>query len=181
MSEMTVGTIVEVARGNIHCHKQGQIVGFDENDPNEPVRVWFGRENDFLLDYQIRMEISSHAGNKNATEPPQPEEQAQDLRTWNYAPEHLKTCPTGWTMETLANRYFGNMWNGTLYKLKIPFVAGARDCDVEGCQNLTTKRILVDLQGSVYDAHVCDTHASKYDRKCMDDFPWKKREATQTA
>lgn len=72
---MEIGDIVKVT--NEECHhygRQGQVVGFNPDNKENPLRVWFGKECDFFLDYERRIEA-------NAVIAPTEKEQAKDPRT----------------------------------------------------------------------------------------------------
>jgi hypothetical protein len=174
-SKLAVGNIVKVVDSNrAHFDMQGQVVGISEPRQGACVRVWFGREADYLLQYPDNEKARRMI--ETATVPPSAATQAKDVRTWIFSAHELALCES-WKVETLAGRLFGRgMWH-TLYVPKHAFVSGARNCDVEGCGNArtaATQRILVNLHGVVCFADVCERHAREYHGKCMDTFPWRK-------
>lgn len=170
--ELAVGNIVKVTNpANIHHRMQAQVVGFNEGDKETPVRIWFGREADHLIMYHDRVNLTKTW----SLEAPPESEQAGDFRVWDYAEKDLTIC-SGWTVKTLAERYYPRHFH-SCYEAPEPFVAGAHVCDIEGCANPTTKRIVFNIQGTVFPADVCDTCAPKYHGKCGDTFPMKERDA----
>lgn len=168
--KLKIGDIVKVV--NEECHhygKQGQVVGFNLDNKENPLRVWFDKECDFFVDYDRRIELNS----KYAVIAPNEAEQAGDLRTWDYAESDLQK-ELEWSMKTLVERYFHNFYH-SYYEPKKPFVASAHNCDVERCGKITTQRIIYNIWGSVCFAEVCDEHAKEFNLKSMDSFPLKER------
>jgi len=170
--DLYVGSIVQViAEDCIHLGVQGQIVGFDESDKKTPIRVWFGKESDHLMNYPLRSQVRLTA-QCNIT-PPSVSEQANDPRTWSYARKELTICST-WNMKTIAERYFKDMHH-TYYEPTTLFVSEVKDCDVENCINNSTERIVFNIWGSVMFADVCSVCAPKYHLLCGEVFPWKRQ------
>jgi len=166
-AQIYVGSIVLVTQGS-HIGMQGQVVGFDETDKENPVRVWFGKEVDYLVDYEKRRQL----GGEYSIEPPPFSKQGENLRTWNYPPKDLLIC-SAWSMKTLTQRHFKRMGHSYCEPKEL-FVAGASDCDFEGCMNTTTQRIIFNDNGVVQSADVCDDH-SKYNFRCTEEFKYKQR------
>ena len=172
-----IGGIVEVSASDcVHYGKQGQIVGFKNKDETQ-VRVWFGKELDYLIDYPEREQV--RLNKKYSIEPPPSSEQHKDPRTYSFTKAKLTAC-SGWNMQTLAERHFKGMWH-SYYETKQLFIPGTRDCDVEDCVNKTAQRIIFNIWGTVIFADVCSTCAPKYHLLCGDMFPWKKRTLTKIA
>ena len=169
--KLKIGDIVRVEKEGAslrHWDKQGQVVGFNLDNKERPLGVWFGKECDHLLDPEQRRGLTS----KCAVSAPTEAEQANDPRTYGYAESELQKEPD-WSMETLVDRHFGNMCS-RYFEPKEPFVAGRRTCEVEHCHKRTTQRIIYNIHGTVDTAEVCDEDAKKYHLKCMDDFPRKR-------
>ena len=166
---LKIGDIFRVVNAECkHYDKQGQVVGFNLSNRENPLRVWFGKECDSLMDFERRIELN----NKYAVIAPNEKEQAGDFRTWDYAEPDLQIEPE-WSVATLVKRYFSHMCH-TWYEPKKPFVAGDGECEVENCHKRTTQRIVYNVHGSVCPAEVCDKHAKEFHLKCMDSFPYKK-------
>jgi len=168
--KLKVGDIVKVV--NEECHrygKQGQVVGFNLDNKENPLRVWFDKASDILFDWEKRNEL----GDKYAITAPTEADQSKDPRTWDYAESDLKK-ELEWSMKTLVERHFHNFYQA-YFEPKKPFVAGAHDCDVKRCRKTTTQRIIYNVWGSVCFADVCDEHAKEFNLKSMDSFPLKER------
>lgn len=164
-----IGDIVKVTSGNYkHYNKQGQVVGFDPSDRENPVRVWFGRECDYLLDPEFKMRLNR----EHVLVAPNEVEQTKDLRTWNY-PEGVLQKEPEWSMKTLSERHFRGIYH-SYCEPKNPFVVGERCCDVNSCDCLTAQRIVFNIWGTVDFADVCERHAKEYHTKSMDSFPYRK-------
>lgn len=160
-----IGEIVKVVEEGHrlrHYYKEGQVVGFDSNNKERPLKVWFGRECDYLLEPEQRRELTS----KCALTAPTEVECVNDPRTYNYAESELQKEPE-WSMETLARRYFGGASHS--YEIpKAPFVAGAKKCEARGCYKTTTRRIIYNFWGTVCFADVCDDHSGGHG-KCTEE------------
>lgn len=176
-SDLKIGNIVRVSASDCMCYRrQGQVVGFDRSDKDLPVRVWFGKEVDHihrgrLIGKRFLLELPK----KHSVEPPPRSEQGRDPRTWNFSRNQLVVCPT-WTVKTLAERHFPNFHHSYMEPENEIFVPGARDCDVEGCEGLATRRILTNVWGTVFTADVCGPCAPEYHLKCGEVFKAKRRE-----
>ena len=166
---LKIGDIVKVVNEECkHLGKQGQVVGFNLDNKENPLRVWFGKEGDSFIDFERKIELN----NKYAVIAPAEKEQVGDFRTWDYAESDLKIEPE-WSVKTLVERHLKNMCN-VYYESQNPFIAGAHTCEVEGCHKSTTRRIVYNIWGTVDTAEVCDKHAKELHLKCMDSFPHKK-------
>lgn len=169
---LKIGDIVRVSGKDSdrykHWNKQGLVVGFDPNDKEDPVRVWFGRECDYLLVPEFRMNLSRDYAIVAPTETGQ----VNDMRTWNY-PESVLQKEAEWSMRTLAERYFPRFYH-SYCEPKNAFVAGKKCCDVKGCGGLIAQRIVFNIWGIVDFADVCERHAKEYHGKSMDEFPYRK-------
>lgn len=166
---LKIGDIVKVV--NIKCRhfgRQGQVVGFNSDNKEDPVRVWFGKDCDSFVDWENRIKLSD----KCAVVAPTEAEQKKDLRTWDFAESDLQK-ELEWSMKTLVERHFRNFYH-SYCEPKNPFVAGERCCDVNGCDCLTTQRIIFNIWGTVDFADVCERHAKEYHGKSMDSFPYRK-------
>lgn len=166
---LKIGDIVKVVNEECkHLDKQGQVVGLNLSNKENPLRVWFGKECDSLIDFERRIEADS----KYAVKSPNEDQQKNDIRTWDYAEKDLQK-ESDWSVGTLVKRHFSHMCH-TWFEPKKPFVAGEGECEVEGCHKRTAQRIAYNVQGSVCPAEVCDKHAKEFHLKCMDFFPHKK-------
>ena len=77
-----------------------------------------------------------------------------------------------WDWENRVILTFGkNNWH-TVFTKKEKFVPD-QPCDHRDCDQLTTRRILVNVWGSVIEHDVCEQHAKHYNGKCVDEFPGK--------
>ncbi len=165
-----IGSVVKVIGD--HCDflgKEGQVVGLESAEKEggkEIARVWFGREIDYLNDRRIQDDLGPHA-----IEPPPSNKQADDPRTWSYSRDDLTICST-WSMKTLATRYFGNHWNCWQEPLTL-FVSGTNPCQVAKCPQLSVRRIIVNIWGTVCTADVCTACAVKYHGRMFEIFPWR--------
>jgi hypothetical protein len=73
------------------------------------------------------------------------------------------------TPEMRANRLFGRMmWHST-YTFKKAFAGGA--CNHKQCPAAATRRIMVNIWGSVCEYDVCEEHGAEYHGKLLDEFP----------
>ncbi len=79
-----------------------------------------------------------------------------------------------WTFENQVKRTFSRNSYIVPYKLKYPFKPGT-PCQCEGCHEITTERILVDMDGVIYEFDVCGQHAKQYGGKRPSLFPYKKQ------
>ena len=168
---LKIGDIVRVVkeRGSLrHWDKQGQVAGFNLNNKERPVKVWFGKECDYLLEWEQRLKLTG----KHAISAPKEAECAVDVRTYDYAENELQQEPE-WSMRTLVDRHFGDMCS-RYYEPKKPFIVGLHSCEVKGCRKLAIQRIIFNIWGTADVAEVCDKHAKEFHLKCMDEFPHKK-------
>jgi len=172
---LKIGDIVRVVgegRCLRHWDRQGQVVGFNLDNKERPLKLWFGRECDYLLEPEQRWTLTSIC----AVTAPTEEEYANDSRTharvYDYAENELQK-ETEWSVKTLVDRHFDNMCN-RYYESKKPFVAGVNECSAEGCHRLATQRIIYNFLGTVCFADVCDKD-TKLHLKCTEEgFPHKK-------
>ncbi|MHB9019315.1 MAG: hypothetical protein ACYC3G_00355 [Minisyncoccota bacterium] len=166
---LKIGDIVKVVSVECrHFSRQGQVVGFNLDNKENPVRIWFGKDCDSFLDWENRIKLSD----KYAVVAPSEAEQIKDLRTRDFTESDLQK-ESEWSMKTLVERYFHNFYH-SYCEPKNVFVAGERCCDVRGCDCLITQRIIFNIWGTVDFADVCERHAKEYHGKCMDSFPYKK-------
>ena len=81
--------------------------------------------------------------------------------------------PSTATLAQHADALFGRRRWHSLFTRIDEFTAG-QQCNVDQCDKLTTKRIIVNIWGSVAQYDTCDEHAERYHAKCMDDFPLRR-------
>ncbi|MFQ5661840.1 MAG: hypothetical protein ACE5F2_01130 [Candidatus Paceibacteria bacterium] len=150
--DMKIGNIVTiVSEDSVFDGKQAEVVEI-EDDGNEDgnIGVKLSSRDEYLLGYCS-------------------DESEKIIR---FKEDELRV-DKDWGIEIKACNLFGkNMWHH-LYVMKEEFVSG-KDCIHENCKEKTTRRILVNIWGSVYEFDTCDAHAERYHGKCVDDFPVKK-------
>ena len=77
-----------------------------------------------------------------------------------------------WSPENKAYLLFGHhMWH-TIVILREKFVPG-KECRHEGCSEPATKRIMVNVWGTVAEFDACEKHAKQFHGKNVDEFPAK--------
>ncbi|MFC1598532.1 hypothetical protein ACFL2U_00775 [Patescibacteria group bacterium] len=77
-----------------------------------------------------------------------------------------------WNWENRAILLFGESSFHHVYTYKDEFVAG-QPCKHRDCEQPTTRRIMVNIWGTVMEKDVCAQHAEQYHGKRLDEFPDK--------
>ena len=173
-----LGSIVRIdPNRNIHASgKQGMVVGFDpKGEDGRTILVWVGQEADHLIDYPHRLDASR----ATAVDPPNEADAPNDVRTYAHKESELTIEPR-WNIETLANRHFGPSWHHAR-DFKDPNMPLSEKCQVASCPNPGQCRIVINIWGTVMPADTCKTHALRYNRKCIELFPWRQETPKKAA
>jgi hypothetical protein len=155
MTAISRGTVVTVfTPDTVFTGKQG-ILEVDATNPTQDVGVRFGRELSYLFGFSFK-----------------PEGEVVEFPAGQLRPD------ADFTIEIRVERLFGrNCWN-QVYSFKKPFdPAAGHECNREGCTARATKRILVNIWGTVCEHEVCGPCAEQWHGKLVDDFPAKNKRA----
>lgn len=143
------GSVVTVlSRDNEFEGKQG-ILEEDAISPDAEIKVKFGKEYSYLFGPFRGCEVSVQI-------------RADQLRK-----------DSDFTPENRAQRLFEGRWN-VVYTLRDPFDPNAgHDCQRESCEKKATRRILVNIWGTVCEYETCEECGEVWHGKLVDDFPVK--------
>lgn len=78
------------------------------------------------------------------------------------------------TPEMRARRLFGRQHH-SVYSFKLPFSTGGQ-CQREGCPREKTRRIMVNIWGSVCEYDACEECGQEFHGKLLDEFPARRPE-----
>lgn len=78
-----------------------------------------------------------------------------------------------WSLEIRANRVFGSGKYHSLHSLSNPFDP-EKECS-EDCQVKNSRRVLINIWGSVCEFDLCEPHAKEWHGKHADSLPKKKK------
>jgi hypothetical protein len=146
---LSVGDVVTVLLDCGYKGKQGEVVAVvHDRDEDGPVVVRFDKHDHFR-----------YFG---------PDDKVPDIR---FQESDLRR-DQHWSIEVLARRLFNQMWHSLQY-FKDP-LDPTKACMHEGCDQMRSRRIAVNIWGTVCEADVCDQHSERYHGKMVELFPWRK-------
>lgn len=161
-TDFEVGRVVRVTSKDCPSRgMQGMVVGHNPGFVAKPIRVWIGREGDPKLgELSKSLAAALQREREFALDPPPPERQWRDIRTRDFAESDLEICSEGWTVQTLAKRFFGQ--EISFFLPAEPFEPRTEDCGVNGCTRTAEKLIVVKVTRVVVPIGVCEICAPRY-------------------
>lgn len=144
--------VTDLEKNSIFCGKQGLVLGIQ-------LRFWRGPTVIVRFDRELYPYYLS-------------EDECPNGIYKLYYPTSLRK-DEDWEPEVYARRLFGERFH--LTSVLKERLNSDNLCLVEGCSWKQQKTIWFNVWGTVYNAHVCMKHASKFHGRCGDTFPWRKR------
>lgn len=110
-----------------------------------------------------------------------PCERLEKREGW-FSLSEIELVPGGWTSERRAHFLYGRMGFRQLLTLKRPWEDTCRCMHVEHTEQhapASTRRIMVNVWGSIYDMDVCKEH-ERLDGLCFEEYPGRIISSTKT-